>query len=378
VVGPPYDVEISMKKLIRKWAIYTFGVFGLAVYGQSPEVQKTPLSISRAEIKVPMSEAGEMGLQTYLILPSTPGKHPVVLMTHGSDYSKGKNQQMSPGLMQPQAIWFARRGWVVAIVARRGYGASGGKMDKTHYGCDESAFATIAEEDAKDLTAAYNSVKDLRQVDSTRVIATGNSTGGFASLALGAYAVPGLKAVINFSGGWHSMFFSGSCTKSGLVPEFRALGAATHVPTLWLYAKNDSLFGPKYVAQVYEAFTSAGGEAELPALGKSGSDGHYLFSESVEMWEPLVEDFLAKHDLPSRDLDPQQSVTEMKLPNNFPSDMKDAFAKFMKLGPNKAFAVGPNGEWSYSVGRKTLKIAKDDALDRCRNPQCQIIAYEGK
>jgi hypothetical protein len=35
-----------------------------------------------------MAEAGEAGLQTVLILPSTPGKRPLVLMTHGSDYSK--------------------------------------------------------------------------------------------------------------------------------------------------------------------------------------------------------------------------------------------------------------------------------------------------
>jgi len=152
-----------------------------------------------------MAEAGEVGLQTVLILPTTPGKHPLVLMTHGSDYSKSKNKEMGPGLMQPEAVWFARRGWVVAIVTRRGYGSSGGKMDKTHYGCDENAFATIAEEDAADLMAAYDAVKNLPQVDGTSVIAIGNSAGGFAALAFGAHAPPALKAVINFSGGWHSL-----------------------------------------------------------------------------------------------------------------------------------------------------------------------------
>ena len=145
-----------------------------------------------------MVEAGEAGLQTVLILPSTPGKHPLVLMTHGSDYSKGKNQQMGPGMMQPGAVWFARRGWVVAIVMRRGYGASGGKMDKTHGGCDERAFDAIAEENAADLMAVYDVVKNLSPVDGTTVIATGNSAGGFAALALGAHAPPALKAVINF------------------------------------------------------------------------------------------------------------------------------------------------------------------------------------
>ncbi len=345
---------------------------------QTPEAQKPALRLTRAEIKVPMAEAGEAGLQTVLILPSTPGKHPLVLMTHGSDYSKGKNQQMGPGMMQPQAIWFARRGWVVAIVTRRGYGASGGKMDKTHYGCDESAFATIADENAHDLEAAYDTVKNLPQVDGKNVIVTGNSAGGYASLAFGAHAPPALKAVINFSGGWHSMFFSGSCANKGLVPEFHNLGAATHVPTLWLYAKNDSLFGPKYVAQMHEAFTSAGGEAELPVIGKSGNDGHYMFSESVEVWAPLVEDFLAKHGLPWQDLDPEYGGKIIKLPDNYPDDIKDAFAKWQEMGPNKAFALGPNWEWAYSIGRKTLKIAKDEALDRCRNPKCEIIGYEGQ
>jgi dienelactone hydrolase len=325
-----------------------------------------------------MAEAGAAGLQTVLIFPSTPGKHPLVLMTHGSDYSKGTNQQMGPGLMQPEAMWFARRGWLVAIVTRRGYGASGGKMDKTHFGCDGSSFASIAKENAADLTAVYDEVKRFSEVDGETVIATGNSAGGFAALAFGAYAPHALKAVINFSGGWHSLFFAGTCAKSGLIPEFHNLGAATHVPTLWLYAKNDSLFAPKYVAMMHDAFTSSGAEAEMPGIGKSGDDGHYLFSESVELWAPLVEDFLRRHNLPWQDLDPEDGAKIVKLPDSYPGDIRAAFLKWQKMGPNKAFAMGPQGEWSYSSGRKTLKIAEDNALDGCRNPQCKIIAYDGK
>jgi dienelactone hydrolase len=367
-----------MKSQMTKLVIYLMIGACHQLGCQSPDVQKTHLTLMRAEIKVPMAEAGEAGLQTVLIWPSTQGKHPLVLMTHGSSYSKGTNQQLGPGMMQPAAIWFARRGWVVAIVVRRGYGASGGKMDKTHYGCDERDFSLIAKEDAADLMAVYEAVKNLPRVDGTSVIATGNSAGGFAALALGADAPPALKAVINFSGGWHSLFFAGSCAKSGLVPEFHNLGATTHVPTLWLYAKNDNLFAPKYVALMHDAFTSAGGDVEMPAIGKSGDDGHYLFSESEQIWSPLVEGFLKKNGLPWQDLDPEYGEKVLKLPDNYPSEMKEGFLKWQKLGPNKAFAIGPNGEWSYSSGRKTLKIAEDEALDRCRNPGCKIVAYEGK
>lgn len=88
-------------------------------------------------------------------------------------------------------------------------------MDKTHISCNKAAFAAIADENAADLNAVYDLVKKPPQVDAANVIATGNSAGGFATLALGAHAPPTLKAVINFSGGWHSLFFAGTCAKSG-------------------------------------------------------------------------------------------------------------------------------------------------------------------
>jgi len=129
---------------------------------------------------------------------------------------------------------------------------------------------------------------------------------------------------------------------------------------------------------MHDAFTGAGGNAEIPAIGKSGDDGHYLFAESVEIWGPVVEGFLKEQGLPWQDLDPDDVGKPIKLPDSYPSEMKAAFLKWQKLGPNKAFAIGPNGEWGYSSGRKTLKLADDEALDRCRNPQCKIVAYGGK
>jgi hypothetical protein len=77
-------------------------------------------------------------------------------------------------------------------------------------------------------------------------------------------------------------------------------------------------------------------------------------------------------------LDPQDRQQLVKLPDGYPSDMQDAFLKWQKFGPNKAFAIGPDGAWSYSIGRKTLKLAEDEALDRCGSLKCKIVAYEGK
>jgi hypothetical protein len=103
-----------------------------------------------------------------------------------------------------------------------------------------------------------------------------------------------------------------------------------------------------------------------------------LFSESVEMWAPKVESFLERQGLPWQDLDPEHDGNLIKLPDSYPSDMRDAFLKWQKLGPNKAFAIAPSGAWSYSSGRKTLSIAEDEALDRCGTSGCKIVAFEGK
>ncbi len=39
-------------------------------------------------------------------------------------------------------------------------------------------------------------------------------------------------------------------------------GSRTRVPTLWLYAENDSLFGPELVRGMHEAYVKAGGRVD--------------------------------------------------------------------------------------------------------------------
>jgi dienelactone hydrolase len=368
-----FTSPVAMRWSLPLWGI----VLACSTAAQQTETQPAKLTINRYEIKIPMAAAGDAGLRSYLLLPSNSGKHPLVLMTHGTNYSNGKNREMGPGTLQPEALWFARRGWAVAIVVRRGYGDSGGEMDRKQYGCSEADFEHIAERDAADLQTAYDYFARLREIDAKRVIAVGASTGGFAAISFGVKANPPINAVINFSGGWHSLFFSGSCTKSGLVPAFQELGSESHVPMLWIYAKNDSLFGPKYVSQVHEAFTSGGGTAELIVVDRSGDDGHYLFSEGQQIWSPIVEKYLASQGLPSFAITPDPPDPVFALPTEYSGAAQDGFAVFLKLGPYKAFAVGPDGRWSYSVGKKTAKIAADEALDRCGDSRCVVIAKGG-
>jgi len=75
-------------------------------------------------------------------------------------------------------------------------------------------------------------------------------------MALAARRPPGLLAVINFAGG---LRHKGSCTyEPALISTFAGFGARSGVPTLWLYAQNDSLFGPSLVTMMHQAYVQAG------------------------------------------------------------------------------------------------------------------------
>ncbi|MEI7608857.1 MAG: dienelactone hydrolase, partial [Rhodospirillaceae bacterium] len=65
-------------------------------------------------------------LEAILIRPDGPGPFPLAVVTHGSPRDGKEREKMSPTALLPQATVFARRGWAVAIVMRRGYGGSSG------------------------------------------------------------------------------------------------------------------------------------------------------------------------------------------------------------------------------------------------------------
>jgi hypothetical protein len=66
---------------------------------------------------------------------------------------------------------------------------------------------------------------------------------------------------------------------------------------LWIYSENDTYFGPALAKRMHEAYTAAGGKADLHVLPPFGSDGHFLIdaAEGVPLWEPLVSRFLDEH-----------------------------------------------------------------------------------
>jgi dienelactone hydrolase len=298
-------------------------------------------------------------------------------MTHATLKFTRDNREMGPGVLQPEALWFVRRGWGVAIVMRRGYGSSGGKWDEYHFRCGEADLEAWGDHDAEDLKAAFEYLVHRSDIDGTRVIAVGDSSGGTAVVSIALHAPLGLKAVVSFSGLWPTALLSPSGCKSHTASSFGNLSVDTPVPMLWIYAKNDRLIGPKAAIKIHDAFIAAGGNAELSMVEQSADDGHFIFSDSPGLWGPIVEQFLSKHDLPFAPLYPAPITSNLKLPAGFSDDAQKAFAHFLSLGPYKAFAIGPRGEWGYSSGKLTSKLAEQDALSHCQGgDSCMVFAKD--
>lgn len=251
------------------------------------------------ELRIPAPGAGKQGLEAFMVRPSDPGPHPLVLLNHGSPRAGSDRRKMTLQEMLPQAREFARRGWTAVIVMRRGYGNSGGNYAEDAHPCSRRPdFYDSGIESANDLRAAIAYLSKLPDVDPTRIISVGRSAGGFATVALTAKPPAGLVAAISFAGGRGSPAKDEVCNSGDLVDAFRRFGKTSRVPMLWVYSQNDHFFSPQLAAEFYRAFTSAGGRAQFVSAAPFGTDGHRLFSEAGSpIWTPMVDAFLRKENL---------------------------------------------------------------------------------
>lgn len=259
----------------------------------------TAQEIVKRELRIPAPGAGKCGLEAIMVRPKEPGPHPLALISHGAPRNGNDRRRMRPEDWVPQAREFARRGWTAVIVMRRGYGDSGGDFAEGADACGRHPeYYRSGVESANDLRAAIKFLSGQPEVDPTHIISVGRSAGGFATVALTVDPPPGLVAGISFAGGRGSQATDDVCNEGDLINAFRAFGKDSRVPMLWIYAQNDHFFPPRLSAKFFQAFTEAGGVAELASAKPFGADGHKLFSqEGISIWAPMVDAFLQKQNL---------------------------------------------------------------------------------
>ncbi|HEY1475949.1 MAG TPA: CocE/NonD family hydrolase [Pseudolabrys sp.] len=300
------------------------------------------------------------------------GRLPIALIAHGKPTTQGRmsDQHVQDNLRQARDL--ARRGWLAVVVMRRGFGASDGPQP-VPLTCASTSLLGRFDGDADDLAATLAAIAQRPDADPTRMVAIGVSAGGAAVTALSARNPPGLLAVVNVSGGLH---FEGCSKEDVLVSAFRGYGAKSRVPSLWIYAKNDSFFGPELVERMRGGFLEGGGDAKLVMLDPEGKDGHDIFSTAGgrTKWLPEMDGFLRFHKLPTWT---RTDVNALMQKLGTPERGRGFIERYIAAPSEKALVREKGGGpyLSQTAGTATVEQARQRALDFCQRtkPACEIV-----
>lgn len=292
------------------------------------------------------------------------GRLPVALITHGKPPDRVSMGDMRGERMRQQARDMARRGWLAVVVIRRGFGQSDGPPapDMT---CADVRMQQRFERDAQDLAAALGEVQKRPDAEPDGAIAMGVSAGGAAALALGAMQPQGLRAVINISGGLKVA----ECierSETALVETVRALAPRIKVPNLWVYADNDSFFGPKVVDRMYEAALDKGMQVRRVALPATGQDGHDIFgtSQGRRAWLLELDQSLRGWSLPTW---PRNLINDLAREMRIAPDRnRTVLERYIAAPGEKAMVFSPStGRMFFRFGGGSSKAVEDGAMKDC-------------
>ncbi len=226
-----------------------------------------------------------------------PERRPLVVINHGT--SETTRHAVSLPVYYWLSRWFVERGFVVVLPQRRGHGATAGPFVEAVGDCANPDHARSGSIAADDIHAVVDHMTRQSFIDPDKVVVSGISTGGWASLALAARNLEPVRAVVNFAGGrgghaWgrpHDV-----CGEERLIAAAGEFGAQSRIPTLWLYSSNDSFFGPSLARRMSQAWIEGGGAAELHVLPAYGADGHSIADDHAgwPLWGNQLEVFLSK------------------------------------------------------------------------------------
>jgi pimeloyl-ACP methyl ester carboxylesterase len=244
--------------------------------------------------------AARTAMRTVVLLP--PGKPPfaTAVINHGSSESEDFRADAELPRYETVASFFLRRGYAVVLPQRPGHGATQGTYLESSMGCADARYEEAGYGTAISIKLAVDFARGQGLINNgSRAVLVGHSAGGWGALAAAARYPQAASGVINFSGGrgGHSYGVAGrNCAPERLIAAAAAFGARAQVPTLWLYAANDTYFPPALSKRMADAFRAAGGLADYHLLPAVADEGHLLItaSEAAPGWAPLVGRFLTR------------------------------------------------------------------------------------
>jgi dienelactone hydrolase len=364
------EMQLTSRRRPCKYAVLVAAAIAVVTSPCEGDVVQ-PRGLVRELVSVPFSQPDgtTLRLEAIVARPATPGRFPLVLISHGSPrrISEAKNRDLD------WADWiaddFARRGWAAATVLRRGYGASEGAVADSYGTCNDPDYRAAGLAMAQDIVQAVSYFKKQPYVDPTRVLLVGVSAGGFGSIAAASLAPAGLVAVVSFAGGRGSISADVVCKPDALIDAYGAFGRTVRVPSLWIYSENDHYFGPDLARRMFAAFRNSGAPAELIIAPPYGRDGHDLIF-GQPLWRDAVYDFLKRNHLPfaAHVLPPPPQAT---------AEMAQAFADYLATPDyEKAFVVGTGGYYGWASGYASVEDAVAAAREECGKKHCGVYAID--
>lgn len=329
---------------------------GAALAQQSPLAQLPVLDniLNEQIIRIPAGRPGEtLELETTVFRPPGAGPFPLVIMNHGKQPGDPHLQRRDRFLSLSRE--FVKRGYAVMVPMRRGFSNSDGNY--FDYGCNMTGNGYLQ---ATDLQSALEYALQQGWVDGNRILIAGQSYGGLATMAFGTRKYPGVRGLINFSGGLRTD--SGNCAwQDALVNAFADYGSRSSTPSLWFYGQNDSYFNHELAFRLHNAYLAGGGDARLVAYGTFKQDAHGMVGsrDGVKVWWPETENFLRSIGMPTAEV--VALPEEPRIPRSDYAALEDieaipylrergreAYRTFLGKSFPRAFAVGPNGAWSWA------------------------------
>jgi dienelactone hydrolase len=251
-------------------------------------------------IQVPIDDGTghQRKMQGHICRPIGIDKPQLVILNHGSPPNASDRPDMKATSCNTQAVqWFIQQRYAVVLVLRLGYGETGGPWTEDYGSCENADYYKAGMETARQIDAMVNYAVTLPNVDPNDVIIVGQSAGGWGTIAYSSMPHPKVVALINMSGGrggHHHDQPNNNCKSEQLVAAAGQFGKTAKTPMIWIYADNDTYFGPQLADAMVRAYDQSGGQAHLYRIDKFGSDGHGMFfgKNGFELWGPLVANYL--------------------------------------------------------------------------------------
>lgn len=319
--------------------------------------------------------------------PDGPGPFPLLILNHGRGNAEVR-AKLTRARYDSAGRFFVRKGFVVVMPTRLGNGDQPELGDPEQgQSCANPQFGIVTEVAVAQAEAVITYMQKQPYIDPDKLVVAGQSVGGLVAVALTAKRPHGLMASLNFAGGHGGdpVRHPGEPCQPGMLRDLvvsyaKQQAGLPPIPMLWVYTENDLYFAPRHSKAWYDAYVKNGGKADYLLLPAFGDNGHFLFSLGSDIWEPLVENFLAKNGFSAPGIvatPPATQFARMDDVNALPvtgAAGKALYERFLAAKKPRAFALRA-GHSGFATGND----AKSRALAYCQRLSglpCRLYAVD--